>query len=228
MRSASLRRLICAAMTFVSMGASASFAGFIYTFDGTPYNYSDVARPDLVTDEFTSSNHVSVELMFSAPLAANLTYDAATGQPLITPFRWSISDGNVTMTSNNAVLGYIQLGTNSSGQINAWEIAADFVTDGIATYNIGIYSGYQPGVRTSLPPFDARDYSAEWSIVDGMQVYIESNGTLANSPDNQWTVTQGSIPEPSTWAMMLLGVVGLGAIGWRESRGKGSQALSGT
>jgi hypothetical protein len=215
MRSAPVIRLLFMALTFISTGAGAAFADVLYTFDGTPYNSSDIDRPDLVTDVFTLRNYVSVELQFSTPLAANLTYDANTIQPRITPTSWSISDGNVTMTSNNAVLEYVQLGTNSLGQINAWAIAADFYTDGIPTYNIGVYSGYQPGARTFLPPDDTRDYSAEWANVDGMQVFVESNGTLANSPDGSWAATT---PEPSTWAMMLLGFASLGYVGYRRAR----------
>jgi hypothetical protein len=119
------------------------------------------------------------------------------------------------MTSNNAVLGYVQIGTNSLGQINTWAIAADFYTDGIPTYNIGVYSGYQPGATTLLPPDDLRDYSLEWANVDGVQVFVELNGTLANSPDGSWAATT---PEPSTWAMMLVGFAGLGVAGWRAQR----------
>jgi PEP-CTERM motif len=212
MRSVLFRRLLSATLTFVSMGAGASFADVTYTFVGTPYNFSDIVRPDLVTDTFTSDNRVSVELEFSTPLVADLNYDAATIQPRITPLSWMISDGNVTMTSANAVLIYTQLSTNSLGQINAWAIAVDLYTDGIPTYEVGVFSGYQPGVRTDLPPYDARDYTEEFADLDGVQVYIESNGTLANSPDNQWVAT----PEPSTWAMMLLGFGGLGYAGYRR------------
>ena len=31
-------------------------------------------------------------------------------------------------------------------------------------------------------------------------------------------VSQGSVPEPSTWAMMLLGFAGLGFLSYRQSR----------
>jgi hypothetical protein len=38
-----------------------------------------------------------------------------------------------------------------------------------------------------------------------------------NLVDN-FTVTTSTVPEPSTWAMMLLGFSGLGFMGWRSSR----------
>jgi hypothetical protein len=41
MRTVLFRRLLSAAtLTFVSMGAGASFADVTYTFVGTPYNFS--------------------------------------------------------------------------------------------------------------------------------------------------------------------------------------------
>jgi hypothetical protein len=214
MRRTLVSRIFAAGLTFVTIDGGASLADVIYTFDGTPYNSFEIDRPDLVTDVFSARNHVSVELKFSTPLAANLTYDAAAIQPRLTPIDWLISDGNVTMTSSNAVLGYIELGTNSLGQIDAWAIAADFYTDIVPTYNIGVYSGCQPRTHC-LPPDETRDYSAEWANVDGEQVFIEGNGTLANTPDGQWAATT---PEPSTWAMMLIGIAGLGYTGWRSRK----------
>jgi hypothetical protein len=37
--------------------------------------------------------------------------------------------------------------------------------------------------------------------------------------------TSGAIPEPSTWAMMLLGFAGVGYLGYRRARGP-NEALS--
>jgi hypothetical protein len=213
----SLHRIVpIAALVFVLPGARASLADVIYTFSGTPYNYSDIARPDLVADTFTLNNHVSVDLTFSTALAANLSYNPFNIQPRIIPLSWTISDGNVTMNSSNAVLDYVQLGTNAAGQVTAWAIASDFLTNGIATYDIGIYSDCQPMSATCLPSSDVRNYSEEWANINGRQVYTELNGSLANSPDNQWVTVGGSIPEAGTWAMMLLGFASLGFGAWRR------------
>jgi hypothetical protein len=215
----SLHRIIpIAAMIFVSPGASVSFADE-YIYSGTPYNYSDIARPDLVTDTFTSNNHVSVDLTFSTALAANLSYNPFNIMPVLTPLNWTISDGNVTMNSGNAVLDYVQLQTNASGQITAWAIASDFITKGIATYNIGIYSGCQPMKTPCLPSSDVRDYSLEWANISGGQVFTELNGSLANSTDNNWETVGASVPEPSAWGIMLFGCAVLGlCVWWRNSR----------
>jgi hypothetical protein len=40
-------------------------------------------------------------------------------------------------------------------------------------------------------------------------------GTGANQ---NFTLLIGEVPEPSTWAMMLLGFAGLGLAGWRHRR----------
>jgi hypothetical protein len=40
-------------------------------------------------------------------------------------------------------------------------------------------------------------------------------GTGANQ---NFTLVIGEVPEPSTWAMMLLGFAGLGLAGWRHRR----------
>ena len=42
---------------------------------------------------------------------------------------------------------------------------------------------------------------------------------------NVWAFrVAGSVPEPATWAMMLLGFAGLGFVGYRASRRTGAAA----
>ena len=43
-------------------------------------------------------------------------------------------------------------------------------------------------------------------------------GTTASPVTDDFTVGATVIPEPSTWAMMLLGFAGLGSSGYRQTR----------
>jgi hypothetical protein len=77
------------------------------------------------------------------------------------------------------------------------------------------------------------DASADPRISFGIDLYSDVIGG-ANSPlveptnsealgpnEDSWfggNIELSTVPEPSTWAMMLLGFAGLGAMGWRMSR----------
>jgi hypothetical protein len=74
-------------------------------------------------------------------------------------------------------------------------------------------SGGQTAVVGSFTPFgdfeEAGTYFVEVSGTSGL-------GTLRLAIDGN--VTALAAPEPSTWAMMLVGFAGLGVAGWRASR----------
>ena len=42
--------------------------------------------------------------------------------------------------------------------------------------------------------------------------------SVGGGPDLSFVLIGSAIPEPSTWAMMLLGFAGLGFVGYRRSR----------
>jgi hypothetical protein len=98
---------------------------------------------------------------------------------------------------------------------------------GIATIShddgASVYTG-TPGSGTYvyLEPFQTSDVSASFAIPGGPFYidYIEANG----SPSDL-TFSVAGIPEPSTWAMMLLGFAGLGYAGYRGRRSAIAAAL---
>ena len=79
-------------------------------------------------------------------------------------------------------------------------------------------------VNTTTPVWGAYPLFAVWSntlgdgysaaftgVVDGVEYYnIQGSAALATS--------SSAVPEPSTWAMMLLGFAGLGFAGYRRAR----------
>jgi PEP-CTERM motif len=51
-------------------------------------------------------------------------------------------------------------------------------------------------------------------VVDGVEYYnIQGSAALSNVE-----TSSSAVPEPSTWAMMLLGFVGLGFTGYQRAR----------
>jgi hypothetical protein len=50
-------------------------------------------------------------------------------------------------------------------------------------------------------------------------------GGVGGSDPQDWFLRRSIIPEPSTWAMMLLGFAGLGFVGYRQTR-KGRAAIA--
>jgi PEP-CTERM motif-containing protein len=74
--------------------------------------------------------------------------------------------------------------------------------------------GVSPFTVTGIDPADGLDPSNTSAFATGLT--FESDGTFTGI---QTPITEGAVvPEPSTWAMMLLGFVGLGFAGYRKSQ----------
>ncbi len=107
-------------------------------------------------------------------------------------------------------------------QSNAFDLS--FTWDGIKYSDIMVgpltaYSYYFPygGVDaftvTGIDPADGLDPSNTSAFVTGLT--FENSGTFTGT---QTPITAGTVPEPSSWAMMLLGFVGLGYAGYRKTK----------
>lgn len=74
------------------------------------------------------------------------------------------------------------------------------------------------------------DYEVDTALIYGDYFFTEALLRLQNTLEGKpgWTLYSwnAAVPEPSTWAMMALGFVGLGLAGYRKTKGGGS-ALSG-
>jgi hypothetical protein len=97
--------------------------------------------------------------------------------------------GNYSQNGNASSQEYIQ------GFIYRNDASLPLTLTGPATYNSELGS-----IAFDLTAYDGQQYTEN--------TYI--NGTVN-------TLTIGAVPEPSTWAMMILGFLGLGFIAYRRS-----------
>jgi PEP-CTERM motif-containing protein len=81
--------------------------------------------------------------------------------------------------------------------------------------------GYASGAPLSDTATYAGQSFATLGLTPGVYLYTFGSGTDADS----FTIKVGApVPEPSTWAMMLLGFAGLGVVGYRQTRRAKPQA----
>jgi PEP-CTERM motif len=144
-------------------------------------------------------------------LADSYTFGANLTVPDFISFTYTSSDRDFTITQSNLVLpGWdgrpLFGGLNANGSLNA-----------IGIFNI---------IPTSTFPLFEVD-------ADGFKAFKNIRGKDKGSTFSfrrEITTTSpggGAVPEPSTWAMMLLGFAGLGFAGYRAKRnGRGLNGVS--
>jgi len=80
------------------------------------------------------------------------------------------------------------------------------------------------GIAANLPLTDQIYFHAVWNgAVDGAEhFWLQGDNTCPTCTPTQ----QGAVPEPSTWAMMILGFAGIGFVAYRRSRKDPGPALA--
>ena len=194
-----MRTLIVAlAASAISAGA-ASANELRYTYTGDDFTNVDVHGP---STPFTTSDFIN--FTFSSPyvLGPNLS-DAGFAGPITS---WSLTLGPLSYSSLDAtsVLYSINFSTDSSGHITAWQFTTQ--TDVVAP-------NLQPA---EYPPTPYEEEVASFNLPSTFgvadliyipSIYQDSYYAYNSGSPGTWTVT--SVPEPSTWAMMLAGFAGL-------------------
>jgi hypothetical protein len=195
-------------MTLSLRGIGYVTAAFVLAFALAPV---DGARADPVTFDYVGADFTHANLPFAigesvtgmvtfeGPLAANLNL------AIEIPTVFSFTAGPETLTSANFSPSFTQfkISTDAAGDITGWVIG------------VGLGGGGN---------FTIWNNSAGGQLGD--QAFVGANFTGPKDPSNasggnlvagQFTIA-AAVPEPSTWAMMLLGFAGLGFMAYRRKQ----------
>jgi hypothetical protein len=186
-----------------------------------------------VADQGNSILGTAPSATFTYSGAIDWVNNAPNGDPNLVSSFLNLSDvSNLTGYASVAAFGAVSLSTlgddcatcTSFFQITG---TGNF-SGGTAEHDDGasLYLGTLPGPLTTV--FNSGAETSEiptmFAVAPGTHQYVldyvEGNG----SPSDLIFTTTGGVPEPATWAMMLLGFAGLGFAGFRKA--KTSVALS--
>jgi hypothetical protein len=104
--------------------------------------------------------------------------------------------------------------TENDSVLSTMPTVEDFSTD----VSLNAHTRYWVGVSSA----DGSAIFSSATVFTGIGVadefYINSNGEVPNNPNGPYVMRVVATPEPSTWAMMLLGFAGLGYAGFRARK----------
>jgi hypothetical protein len=164
---------LAATVSTILLAAStlAAHADTTYTYTGNPFTLITPGSP------YTTSNFVSGSFMVATPLGDNLN------DVDITPVSFSFSDGVLSTVDNLSLAGF-SIATDASGDIAAWIVVFNFVSDA----------------------------SINFSSISGDIDQAENGSIGASFQPGTWTETTNSpVPEPES--LMLVGTGLLGVFG---------------
>lgn len=181
-----------AALGAVSLAAPAAAATTVLTYVGSAF--TSRFGPEPIGDRITATFELA------DPLSANFT-------GAVSWLSFTISDGVHTLSAPYT-FAITRFATDADGKIINWRVQAGVFADDvlISLNTINVLAG-QFGAATTAS--DVAEYLANPGA---------SNASVSNNP-GVWTVTTradpGVVPEPGTWALMILGF-GLAGSGLRR------------
>lgn len=189
----------------------AASADYLYTYTGN--DFTDVTSVCCGNDTpFTTSNFIKFQFITPYGLGTNWN---DVGFPPAPPTWWSLSVGPLKFGSadGESVIYSMNFSTNASAQITAWQFTTQ--TDVVAPNLLPWEYPPQPYVEEVFSANIPGVFCCEDAIYIP-RIFQDSNYALnANNPGT-WTIT--SIPESSTWSLMLAGFAGLGYATYRSRK----------
>jgi PEP-CTERM motif len=170
--------------------------------DAVTFNYTGV---DFINahDPFTTAENLTGTISFAAPLAANLSINAGSTASNVTPLTFSFTSGPETLSNLafNPSFTTFQFSTDAAGNITGWDIV------------IGLGGGGQINIDNFAG--NVGDQVAVGANFVGDSGFNPQEAFALNRTAGEFTIA-AAVPEPSTWAMMILGFCGLGFLAYRR------------
>lgn len=173
----------------------------------SPFGINDVGPGDQITwwsPTFNSNVTPTGTGTITLPFGSNMYAPNSTGTNDGTYFETAYFKGDFTLSSSGAV--EFQLGSDDDSFI--------YVDGVLIGQNPGVhgvsYVNFTSAVLPAGPNSVEVFYDDRHQVGAYLSLSLETTGVVITPPP--------AVPEPSTWAMMLIGFAGLGWAGYRRSR----------
>jgi hypothetical protein len=176
---------------------SAGAATVTYTYTGQDFINSH--------DPFSSTDKVTGTITFAAPLGENLKLAPET------PVSFTFTAGPETLTNltynPSSIFSHFNFTTDAAGNLSGWDISV-----GLGGGGSFILENVQ-----SSQPFGSNigDQASVGGNFKGDANFDPGEAFGLNRTAGTFTL-QAAVPEPSTWAMMILGFAGVGFMAYRR------------
>ena len=193
-----MRKTILASVIWL-MGCVVAHANTIIT----KYSYTgDVFTNFHGADACPPECRISGFFVIAGPPPKNLSGLGGQFQFDVQPLTYSFSDGSITATPANSNFDFFSVSTNTTGHITSWDIRIF-----TPPYLGGTFAG------TQLLTSNVEDITIDAPAAVDFAASLQSEG--------RWRVSIGpSVPELSTWAMLLIGFAAIGLVSWRRTRAR--------
>jgi hypothetical protein len=213
--------LFCVAMT-ISLGATVPASAT--TVSGT---YGDVVIQSngfLVTSDTTGTGYGGLYFQYSTPILLNsITQLSADYQMTMGTFGGGAP--RFTLFDSGGNSAYIYFGTPLGGQGFADPNLGAFQNTGnyAASTDLRVYVNGFDGQNTSNTAETFQQFVTAHGSAEVSSVYLDLDGGFTGTQQallDNFTVNGDTLsaPEPSTWAMMILGFVGIGFMAYRRKQ----------
>jgi len=179
-------------------------ADVIYSYAGSDYQQT-------YSNYYDDNENVTISFTLASALGNNFS-------GIVTPLSFAASDG-VSMIPNGATSSF-NITTNASGQIVDWLINIAYSYGGYCandTYCPGSFS--RTVYSSNGNPSGNIDQSQIYSTCPFENCEESSEAQVSNATNpGTWSanIITASVPEPSTWAMLLLGFGGIGFMAYHR------------
>jgi hypothetical protein len=180
----------------------------------TPVGINDVGADNQITWWSPALNSNVTETgtgTINLPYSSNMYAPNSTGGDDETFFETAFFKGNFTLSAPGTVTFSLGSDDDSFIYVDGVLIGQNPGVHGVT--NVSFTSAELPAGLNSIEVF----YADRENTGAFLSLSLETTGIIITPPPN-------GVPEPSTWAMMLVGFAGLGFAGYRASRKSGAHA----